>query len=141
LSNLFYANLGIKNYEYEMNNARFRFSDFINFLKLAKENEQHKEFSISWKPLKSKNVSEIIKSKFTKELLQIDAYEDMDELEIENLIKNDERIQTDLQERIQDEFNQIEIGSKYWIKLHTDDKSEDGIKLIQNFFRENYAIF
>ncbi|TFF88003.1 MAG: hypothetical protein EU549_03810, partial [Promethearchaeota archaeon] len=75
MSNLYFANLGISNYDKDQKNAHYRLLDFINYIYLAKENEERQDFSINWKPLPHKIIEEIVKDKFLIELTHKEPYE------------------------------------------------------------------
>ncbi|GAJ19556.1 unnamed protein product, partial [marine sediment metagenome] len=102
MSDLFYANLGIRNYNYEQNNAYYRFRDFKDFLWLAINNEEGREYSINWRSLKDEDIEQIIRRKFLIELRREEPYDEMDEITLENLIEEDTELQTKLQYKIQE---------------------------------------
>ena len=138
MSDLFFANLGIPNYEYEMENAKYRFRDFLKYLKKAKENEEKKEYSINWKILREEILEEIIKYDFIRELKSIEAYEDFEEKSIEELILSDTDLKTKLQFKIQEEIDMINKGKITWIKIYDKKKKDNSFKIIQLFFRKKY---
>jgi len=135
LSDLFYANLGIRNYNYEQDNAYYRFRDFINFLRLAINNEEGREYSINWRPLKEEDIEQIIRSKFLIELRREEPYDEMDEIILENLIEEDTELQTKLQYKIQEQYEKFTKNEQIWIRIYEKKRTEQGYKLIQNFFR------
>ena len=135
MSDLFYANLGIRNYNYEQNNAYYRFRDFIDFLWLAINNEEGREYSINWRSLKEEDIEQIIKSKFLIELRREEPYDEMDEITLENLIEEDTELQTKLQSKIQEQNEKFAKDKQIWIRIYEKKRTEQGYKLIQNFFR------
>ncbi len=135
LSDLFYANLGISNYKYEQDNAHYRFMDFIDFLWLAIRNEESREYSLNWKPLKQEKIKEIIKNEFQAELKREEPYDGMDEVTLENLIESDAELQTKLQYKLQEMFEKYTEEGPIWISLYEKQRTEQGYRLIQNFFR------
>ncbi len=139
MSDLFYANLGIPNYRYDQDNAEYRFRDFLNYLRLAKDNEEKREFSINWRPLKEEDVEEIIKSQFQFELTREEPYDEMDEVTLENLIKTDTELQTKLLFRIDEQFKKISNREQIWIKIYEKRRTEQGYRVIQNFFRVRFV--
>ncbi|GAG70483.1 unnamed protein product, partial [marine sediment metagenome] len=139
MSDLFYANLGIPNYSYEQDNAKYRFRDFINYLYLAKENEEKHEYSINWRLLKEDHIKEIVKSQFQFELTREEPYDKMDETTLEKLIEVDNKLNTKLQFRIQEQFEKINNEKQVWVRIYEKRRTEQGYKLIQNFFRTKYV--
>ncbi len=135
MSDLFYANLGIRNYNYEQDNAYYRFRDFINFLRLAINNEEGREYSINWKPLKEEDIEQIIRSKFLTELRREEPYNEMEEITLMNLIEEDTELQTKLQYKILDQNEKFTKDKQIWIRIYEKKRTEKGYKLIQNFFR------
>jgi len=139
LSDLFYANLGIPNYSYEQDNAKYRFRDFINYLYLAKENEEKHEYSINWRLLKEDHIKEIIKSQFQFKLTREEPYDKMEETTLEKLIEVDNNLNTKLQFRIQEQFEKINNEKQVWVRIYEKRRTEQGYKLIQNFLRTKYV--
>ncbi|KKM92258.1 hypothetical protein LCGC14_1220260 [marine sediment metagenome] len=135
MSDLFYANLGIGNYNYEQNNAYYRFRDFIDFLWLAINNEEGREYSITWRPLKEEDIEQIIRSKFLTEFRREEPYNEMDEITLVNLIEEDTELQTKLQYKIQEQNEKFTKDKQIWIRIYEKKRTEQGYKLIQNFFR------
>jgi len=135
LSDLFYANLGIRNYNYEQNNAYYRFRDFKDFLWLAINNEEGREYSINWRSLKDEDIEQIIRRKFLIELRREEPYDEMDEITLENLIEEDTELQTKLQYKIQEQNEKFAKDKQIWIRIYEKKRTEQGYKLIQNFFR------
>ena len=135
MSDLFYANLGIRNYNYEQDNAYYRFKDFINFLRSAIDNEESREYSSNWRPLKEDDIEQIIRSKFLIELRREEPYDEMDEITLENLIEEDTELQTKLQYKIQEQNEKFAEDKQIWIRIYEKKRTEQGYKLIQNFFR------
>ena len=64
MSEIYFANLGIKNYHIDMDNARYRLFDFINYLYLARSSQQQKNYSLNWRILDDESIEEIIITKF-----------------------------------------------------------------------------
>ncbi len=135
MSDLFYANLGIRNYNYEQNNAYYRFRDFKDFLWLAINNEEGREYSINWRSLKDEDIEQIIRRKFLIELRREEPYDEMDEITLENLIEEDTELQTKLQYKIQEQNEKFAEDKQIWIRIYEKKRTEQGYKLIQNFFR------
>lgn len=135
MSDLFYANLGIRNYNYEQNNAYYRFRDFIDFLWLAINNEEGREYSITWRPLKEEDIEQIIRSKFLTELRREEPYDEMEEITLVNLIEEDTELQTKLHYKIQEQNEKFTKDKQIWIRIYEKKRTEQGYKLIQNFFR------
>lgn len=137
MSNLYYANLDIPKYEIEKTNAYYRLKDFINYLKLAKNNQENQEYAIFWNFLKSDSIEEIIKKRFISKISREEPYDEWSLNEIGEYIENDYEMNTMLQSKIQAEFEQISKGEKIWIKVSDKTRTEEGFKLIQKFFHEN----
>ncbi len=135
MNDLFYANLGIRNYNYEQDNAYYRFKDFIDFLWLAIDNEEGREYSINWRPLKDEDIEQIIRSKYLIELRREEPYEEMSEITLENLIEEDTELQTKLQFKIQEQYEKFTKNEHIWIRIYEKKRTEQGYKLIRNFFR------
>ena len=139
MSDLFYANLGIPNYNYEQDNAKYRFRDFINYLYLAIKNEENHEFSINWRPLKEDEIEEIIKSQFLLLLKREEPYDEIDEANLEKLMNEDIELQTKLNFRVQEQFEKLNNKEQIWIRLYEKRRTEQDYKLIQNFFRVKFV--
>ncbi len=137
MSNLYYANLDIPRYEIEKANAYYRLKDFINYLRLAKENQERQKHAIFWKFLKPESIEEIIKKRFILKTSREEPYDEWTLNELGEYIENDYDLNTKLQSEIQKEFNQISDEEKIWIKISDKNRTEEGYKLIQKFFQNN----
>jgi len=137
LSNLYYANLDIPKYEIEQQNAYYRLRDFINYLYLAKDNQESKEHSIHWKILNSVSIEEIIKKRFILKTYNEAPYDDWKLEELSEYIKNDYDMKTKLEYEIQAEIERISKSEKIWIKIFDKKRTEKGFKLMQTFFIDN----